>query len=266
MTWVLDEQRGMLRDSAQSFFTERAPVAHLRALRDSRDATGYSPALWRALGAQGYSATLVPEAHGGLGLGVAEAGLIAEQIGHTLAPSPFVSTAVLSAWLLKTAGTAAQQSAWLPRIASADTVLALAVDEGSRHRPSVLATTAARDGGGWRLDGQKAFVVDGHVADGWIVAARADGGTALLLVPKGTGGVEVERTLMVDAHNAARLRFDGARVGCASTARASAPMRRSARSRTARRCWSAHSTSAARSPPASCSAWPTKCSSAPWNT
>lgn len=213
MSWILDEQRRMLRDSAQNFLAERAPVSQLRALRDTRDAHGHSPALWRAFGEQGYSAALVPEAYGGLALGVAEAGLIAEQIGHTLASSPFFSTAVLAAWLLKTAGSAAQQQHWLPRIATAETIVALAVDEQPRHRPSALAVSAARDSAGWRLDGDKLLVLDGHVADAWIVAARADGGTALLLVPQGTAGVDVERTVMVDAHNAARLRFDGAHVG-----------------------------------------------------
>jgi acyl-CoA dehydrogenase len=213
MTWILDEQRRMLRDSAQAFLQERAPVAHLRKLRDTDDGHGYSPALWRGFGEQGYSAVLVPEALGGLGLGVADAGLIAEQIGHTLTPTPFLSTAVLSAWLLKTGGSPDQQKAWLPRIAAADAVIALAADEQSRHRPALLNTTAAREGGGWRIDGQKLFVVDGHAADALIVAARADGGTALLLVPKGSPGLRVERTVMVDAHNAARARFDGVRVG-----------------------------------------------------
>jgi alkylation response protein AidB-like acyl-CoA dehydrogenase len=213
MSWILDEQRRMLRDSAQNFLAERAPVAQLRALRDRHDALGHDPALWRAFGAQGYSATLVPEAHGGLGLGVAEAGLIAEQIGHTLAASPFFSTAVLAAWLLKTAGSVDQQQRWLPRIAAADAIVALAVDEQSRHKPALLATSAARDSAGWRLDGDKRFVVDGHIADAWVVAARADAGTALLLVPKGTAGVSVERTVMADAHNAARLRFNGVHVG-----------------------------------------------------
>ena len=165
MTWVLDEQQRMLRDSAQSFLSERAPVAHLRALRDADDAAGYSAALWHGFGEQGYSATLVPEALGGLGLGVSDAALIAEQIGHTLAPTPFFSTAVLVAWLLKVAGAPEQQKAWLPRIAAADVVMALAVDEQSRHRPAALATTAAREGGGWRIDGQKLLVLDGHVAD-----------------------------------------------------------------------------------------------------
>jgi acyl-CoA dehydrogenase len=212
MTWILDEQRRMLRDTAQSFLTERAPVAHLRQLRDTADAQGYAPALWCAFAEQGYSAVLVPEAHGGLGLGVAEAGLIAEQIGHTLAPTPFFSTAVLAGWLLKTAGSDVQQKEWLPRIAAAETIVALAVDEKPRHRPAAIETKAVFEGGQWRIDGKKLLVVDGHVAQALVVAARTDGGIALLLVPAGSPGMDVARTAMVDAHNAARVAFEGVRV------------------------------------------------------
>jgi acyl-CoA dehydrogenase len=212
MTWILDEERRMLRDSAQSFLTDRAPIKHLRQLRDNADGKGYSPALWSAFAEQGYSAILVPEDHGGLGLGVVEAGLIAEQIGHTLAPTPFFSTAVLAAWLLAKAGSAAQRAAWLARIAEADTVMALAVDERSRHRCTAIQTTAVRDADGWKIDGRKLLVVDGHVAQAFIVAARTEGGVVLLLVPAGAPGLQVERTIMVDAHNAARLTFEGVRV------------------------------------------------------
>jgi acyl-CoA dehydrogenase len=212
MTWILDEQRRMLRDSAQSFLGERAPVAHLRQLRDSADPLGYSPALWTAFAEQGYSAVLVPEAYGGLGLGLAEAGLIAEQIGHTLAPTPWFSTAVLAAWLLKNAGSTAQRESWLTPISEARTVVALAVDEQSRHRPSALATTAVRRGDEWVIDGRKLLVVDGHVAQALIVAAQTPSGVALLIVPAGTPGLSVERTIMVDAHNAARITLSGVRV------------------------------------------------------
>jgi acyl-CoA dehydrogenase len=213
MTWILNEERRMLRDSAQSFLGERAPVSHLRKLRDSTDPQGYSPELWRAFAEQGYSAVLVPEAHGGMGLGVAEAGLIAEQIGHTLAPTPFLSSAVLSAWLLKTAGTARQQETWLPRIAEAKGIVALAVDERSRHRPSQLDTQAVREGNTWRIDGSKLLVLDGHVAQALIVAARSADGVVLLLVPFDAQGLTIERTVMVDAHNAARVTLKGVKVG-----------------------------------------------------
>ena len=210
---LTDEQR-MLRDSVQAFLGARAPIAHLRRLRDTADPQGYSRELWREFGAQGLSATLVPEADGGLGLGVLEAGLIAEQLGHTLTPSPFLSTAVLAGWAISQAGSQAQRARLLPAIAAADTVVALAVDEHGKHRPSAIATTATRDGTGFRLDGSKLFVLDGHVADTLIVAARSGADAlTLFLVDAGVAGVEIERTVMVDAHNAARVRFDGARVG-----------------------------------------------------
>ena len=213
MSWTLDEQRRLLRDSAQAYVSEQLPVSQLRAFRDRADARGYSPAAWRGFGEQGYAATLVPEAHGGLGLGACEAGLVAEQIGHTLAATPFLSTAVLGAALLARGGTPAQQAHWLPRIASADAVLALALDEGPKHRPERLSTRATRVDGGWRVDGEKALVVDGHVAQALVVAAQADDGVALLLVPAGTAGLTVERTVMVDAHNAARVRLQAVTLG-----------------------------------------------------
>ena len=193
MALVLNEEQGMLRDS--------------------RDAAGFDRPLWRAFAEQGYSAILVPEAHGGLGLGAVEAGIIGEALGRTLTPSPFLSTAVLAARALARSGSAAQQAQLLPAIAAAETVIAFAVDETSKHRPDAIAATAARDGSGWRLDGAKTFVLDGHVAERFIVAARtAEGGLTLLLVDAQAPGVQIERTLMVDAHNAARLRFDGVRI------------------------------------------------------
>ncbi|MGP1676658.1 MAG: acyl-CoA dehydrogenase family protein [Burkholderiales bacterium] len=214
MALVLNEEQGMLRDSVKAFLSERAPVAHLRKLRDSRDADGFDRKLWLQFAEQGYSAVLVPEAHGGLGLGAMEAGIIAEALGRTLTPTPFLSTAVLAARAIARSGSEAQQAELLPAIAAAETVIAFAVDETSKHRPGAIAAKAARDGSGWRLDGAKTFVLDGHVAERYIVAARtAEGGLALLLVDPRAAGMQIERTLMVDAHNAARLRFDGVRIG-----------------------------------------------------
>ncbi len=214
MALVLNEEQGMLRDSVRAFLSERAPVAHLRKLRDSRDVDGFDRALWKQFADQGYSAVLVPEAHGGLGLGAVEAGIIGEALGRMLTPTPFLSTAVLAARALARSGSPAQQAEFLPAIAAAETVIAFAVDETSKHRPDAIAAKAARDGSGWRLDGAKTFVLDGHVAERYIVAARAaQGGLALLLVDPRAAGVQIERTLMVDAHNAARLRFDGVRIG-----------------------------------------------------
>jgi len=217
MALVLNEEQGMLRDSVHAFLSERAPLTQLRKLRDGRDAAGFDRQLWRQFAEQGYSATLVPEAHGGLGLGVVEAGIIGEALGRTLAPSPFLSTAVLAARALARTGSQAQQERLLPAIAAAETVIALAVDEASKHNPAAIATMAARDGSGFLLDGAKTFVVDGHVADQLIVAARtAERGLTLFLVDPAAKGVHIERTLMADAHNAARVRLEGVRAEAAA--------------------------------------------------
>jgi alkylation response protein AidB-like acyl-CoA dehydrogenase len=214
MALVLNEEQGMLRDSVNAFLGEHAPVAQLRGLRDSRDAAGFDRRLWRQFAEQGYSATLVPEAYGGLGLGAVEAGIIGEALGRTLAPSPFLSTAVLAARALARSGSEAQKTELLPAIAAAKVVIALAIDETSKHRPAAIATTAQRDGSGYRLDGLKTFVLDAHVADHLIVAARSsERGLTLFLVDPRAEGVHIERTLMVDAHNAARVRLAGVRVG-----------------------------------------------------
>src|SRR5690606_31485637 len=101
---------------------------------------------------------------GGMELGNVEAGIVMEAIGHTLAPTPMLSSSVLATVALREAGTEAQQAQWLPRIASGDAIVALAVDEASRHRPDHLDTRVRQERDYLRLDGDKLAVIDGHVA------------------------------------------------------------------------------------------------------
>ncbi|WP_295244791.1 acyl-CoA dehydrogenase [uncultured Brevundimonas sp.] len=204
MPLILTEEQTMLQDAADGFLNEQAPIAHLRKLRDERDADGVSRDLWRAFGEMGFAGVIIPEALGGMGLGAVEAGVIAESLGRTLTPSPYLGSSILSAKVLIDGGSQAQQ-AWLPRIAAGEAILALAVDEGAKHAPSRITTRAERAGNGFKLNGAKAFVLDGHVADALIVVATAEEGVTLFLVDPATAGVEIERTVMVDAHNAARI-------------------------------------------------------------
>jgi alkylation response protein AidB-like acyl-CoA dehydrogenase len=218
MALVLNEEQSMLRDSARGLISDKAPVSHLRQLRDAKDATGFSRDLWRAFAEMGFSGLLVPEDFGGSGLGCVEAGVVMEEIGRTLMPSPFLGTAVLAASALSRGGSAAQKSEYLPKISDGSLLAALAVDEGTKHRPLMTRMQAVRSGNGFKLSGDKAFVVDGHTADLFIVAARTAGaagerdGLTLFLVDPKTKGVETERTAMVDAHNAARILFDNVEV------------------------------------------------------
>jgi len=213
MALVLTEEQSMLRDSARGLISDKAPVSHMRQLRDAKDATGFSRELWKSFAEMGFAGLLVPEEFGGSALGCVEAGVVMEEIGRTLMPSPFLSTAVLAASALSRGGSAAQKAEHLPKISSGELIAALAVDEGAKHRPLQTALKAVRSGNGFRLSGSKALVVDGHVAGLLIVAARTAGaagesnGITLFLVDPKSKGIATERTIMVDSHNAARIEF-----------------------------------------------------------
>src|SRR4030081_3962814 len=218
MALVLNEEQSMLRDSARGLISDKAPASHLWRRRDAKDARGFSRDLWRAFAEMGFSGLLVPEDFGGGGLGCVEAGVVMEEIGRTLMPSPFLGTAVLAASALSRGGSAAQKSEHLPKIAQGTLLAALAIDEGTKHRPMMTKMQAVRSGNGFKLSGAKAFVVDGHTADLLIVAARTAGaagerdGLTLFLVDPKSNGIETERTAMVDSHNAARIVFDNVEV------------------------------------------------------
>src|SRR4051794_38274500 len=222
MALVLSEEQSMLRDSARGLISDKAPVSHLRKLRDDKDATGFSRDLWKTFAEMGFSGLLVTESFGGSGLGCVEAGVVMEEIGRSLMPSPFLSTAVLAASALSRGGTAAQKSEHLPKISAGTLLAAFAVDEGAKHRPLRTKMQAVRSGNGFRLNGAKAFVVDGHTADLLIVAARSAGaagereGLTLFLVDPKSKGIDTERTAMVDSHNAARIIFDNVEVNADS--------------------------------------------------
>jgi alkylation response protein AidB-like acyl-CoA dehydrogenase len=222
MALVLTEEQSMLRDSARGLISDKAPVSHLRQLRDGKDTTGFSRDLWKAFAGMGFSGLLVPETFGGSGLGCVEAGIVMEEIGRTLMPSPFLATAVLAASALSRGGSDAQKAQHLPKISDGSLLAALAIDEGAKHRPLHTSLQAVRSGNGFKLKGEKAFVVDGHTADLLIVAARSAGaagesnGLTLFLVDPKAKGVAVERTAMVDAHNAARIVFDNAELNADS--------------------------------------------------
>ncbi|MFQ3458800.1 MULTISPECIES: acyl-CoA dehydrogenase family protein [Bradyrhizobium] len=222
MALVLTEEQSMLRDSARGLISDKAPVAHLRSLRDAKDATGFSRDLWKTFAEMGFSGLLVPDQFGGSGLGCVEAGIVMEEIGRTLMPSPFLATSVLAASALSRGGSEAQKAQHLPKIADGSLLAALAIDEGAKHRPLQTKLQATRSGNGFKLSGDKAFVVDGHTADLLIVAARTAGsagdknGLTLFLVDPKAKGLAVERTAMVDSHNAARIVFDNVEVNADS--------------------------------------------------
>lgn len=210
MPLYLTDDQAMLRDSAREFMVGEGSIAkQYRKYRDMNCKDGFGHALWRQFGEMGFTGILVDEADGGLGLGHVEAGIVLEEIGRNLTPSPFLITAVALVEALK--GTA-PRTRWLPGILAGETVGALAVDEGSRHRPESIAMRAERSGNGFRLSGRKQFVVQGASADVFVVAARADEGITLFAVEKEAKGLGVEGVRLADSSIGARLEFDAVDV------------------------------------------------------
>ncbi len=219
MALTLDADTALIRDTAFDFFAKRSPVSALRKLRDDKDALGFSLPLWRQMVELGWAGFLVPEAHGGSDFGCLGLGQVLEAAGRTLAASPLVATALIGASALALAGSAAQKAAHLPALAKGERLVALALEEGPHHAPYRVATAARRAGTGFRLEGEKRLVLDGHVADLLIVAARSSGtadergGITLFLVPADAAGVARTRSVMVDSRNAALVRLDGVELG-----------------------------------------------------
>jgi acyl-CoA dehydrogenase len=218
MALVLNDDQKMIRDSADGFFRTEAPVAQHRALRDAADATGFDRGTWGKMAEMGFAGVLVPEDHGGAGFGHVAAGLIMEALGRNLSAAPMLSTAILGTTALVAGGSPDQQAKYLPLIAQGQRLFALAADEAARHAPAFIETTATPSGNGFKLNGSKGFVLDGHVADTLIVAARTGGETAdkdgitLFLVDAKTPGVTTTRRSMIDSRNAARISLDDVQV------------------------------------------------------
>jgi alkylation response protein AidB-like acyl-CoA dehydrogenase len=215
MALVVNEEQVMLRDAARAFLAGRAPVSHLRQLRDSGSADGFSRELWAEMAEMGWPAILVPEEYGGLAYGYAGLGLVLEETGRTLTPSPLLGTALTAVAAFNFAGSEAQCSATLPGIASGARIVSLACDEPGRHDPrydfghdpAQAATTATATADGFRLNGRKTAVIDGQAADTFVVSAATGDGLSLFVVPAGAGGVTVERCAVLDTHAAAAVIF-----------------------------------------------------------
>lgn len=218
MALVLNEDQILLRDSARTFITDKSPVTAFRKIRDTGVADGFDRDLWKEMAALGWAGIVIPEEYGGVGFGFAGLGTILEEAGRTLLASPLLSTAVIGASAVMLGGSAAQKKEILPAIAAGERILALALEEGPRHAPYAIAAKAEKTADGYTLTGKKTFVLDGHVADQLIVAARTSGksgdrnGITLFVVDRKAAGVNVTRTLMADSRNAANVEFSGVKV------------------------------------------------------
>jgi alkylation response protein AidB-like acyl-CoA dehydrogenase len=196
MNFAFTEEQEALRETARSFLTEHSgSEAVRRAMASER---GHDAQVWKRIGAElGWPAVIVPEQHGGLGLGFVELAALLEVMGEFLLCAPFFSSVCLGANALLVAGSADQQAEHLPAIAEGRSLATLAHTEpdGNPDTAGIAAMARREPGGDFRLSGTKSFVLDGHCADLLVVAARREGshgdvGVSLFAVPAATAGLE----------------------------------------------------------------------------
>jgi len=218
MPMILNEEQTMLKDTAKEFCASNAPISQLRKLRDSESKDGFDRDTWTKMVELGWAGIPFPEEYGGLAFGYKGLGVVTEETGRTLAASPLFATVWTGATAINLGGSDAQKSDLLPKVAAGECLLALAVEEGTRHAPYTIGTKATEAGGGYTITGKKTFVLDGHVADKLVVVARTSGkkkdrdGLTLFLVDRTAPGVKVTRTKMVDSRNAANIQLKDVQV------------------------------------------------------
>ena len=171
MALLFNEEQQYLKDTAKEFVQKNAPINHFRELRDSENETGYSKDLWKQMAELGWAGILISEEYGGSDFGMMGLGGVLEETGRCLVPSPLFATALLGASLIEIGGSSAQKEDLLTKIAKGNLTTAFALEEGPRHSPNKISTTATKKGGKFVLNGKKTFVLDGHSADLIIVAA-----------------------------------------------------------------------------------------------
>ncbi len=183
MNFDFSPDQKALRDQARKFLSEQASSTRVRRILDTE--TPYDAELWRGMAEMGWTGTAIPESYGGAGFGYLELCVLAEELGRSVAPAPFSSTIYLAAEALLLAGSEAQKRRWLPAIAAGEAIGCLALAEGPQAPTPESLTTRAEHG---VLNGTKAPVVDGDVADFAVVAARDGRAVSLFLADlRGTG-------------------------------------------------------------------------------
>jgi alkylation response protein AidB-like acyl-CoA dehydrogenase len=206
-----DEQR-LLRESADRFVSETYTADQRKKI--ASEPLGFSADLWKQFAELGWLALPIAEAHGGLGGGAVEIGILMEAFGRGLVSEPYLSTVVIGASLIAACGTEAQKQALLPKVADGSLYLAFAHSERqARFDLADVRATATKTPDGWRLDGRKTAVLDGNAAGQIIVSARvSDGKHCMFLVPRGTRGLALRDFPRLGGGRACNLELNGVQL------------------------------------------------------
>jgi alkylation response protein AidB-like acyl-CoA dehydrogenase len=215
MDFDLNKPQQLLQQSAREFLARECPAERVRALMETE--TAFDSQLWEAMADQGWTGLIAPEEFGGLGLGIVELAVVAEEMGRACLPGPFISTTWAAA-LITRAGSEGQKAQYLEAISTGKMKATVALlEESADWNPEAVMLKAESDGKNYRLTGRKEFVSDADVADLIIVVARAGDDLALLPVERKAAGLKITATPGIDAtRKLYSIEFEGVNVPMAS--------------------------------------------------
>lgn len=188
MNFTLSDDHLVLREAARAFLDKEVNLAPL-LVPNAPAAAADQAGLWRKITELGWPGLVIPEAYGGLGLDYVDLVMVIGEMGRTLAPAPMFGT-LAGAWTVLAAGSEAQKVGILGAVAGGQTLALAIADTVGAYEPGPGEVKARAEGGGWRLSGERGFVVDAVSADRIVVAAEADGARRWFVVDRGAPGLE----------------------------------------------------------------------------
>ena len=214
MNFDFSDDQKLLRDQARKFLQDKCDRSVVRTILENDDQK-YSKNLWKKISEMGWTGTAIPEEYGGLGLGMLELCVIAEELGRSLAPTPFSSSIYLFAEFIKSYGSEDQKKKYLPKIASGDFIGTFGLSEtNGTPRPNNIKANVSDN----KLNGEKTPVNDGEIADIIIVAANSDNNSnhnslSLYIVEKDNPGLSISSLETIDpSRPACSLSFSNTNV------------------------------------------------------
>ncbi len=215
MYFALSEEQEMLKKSARDFLSAECPKSLVRQI-EACDA-GYSPELWKKMAALGWMGLPLPEKFGGAGLNLLDLAVLFEEFGRAAVPGPMFCTVALGALPIMDWGTEEQKNALLPKVASGEFILSMALSEPEVNEdPRFITTQVTSHGDNLVIDGTKLFVPYAHIADYLLLVARTKGapgddkGITIVIVDRKTNGIKLTPLYTMAADRQFEMKFEKA--------------------------------------------------------
>jgi len=208
-----NEIQEMIRNDARRFLKDKCPKSYVRQMEN--DERGFAPELWKEMAELGWMGLVLPEKYGGQEMTFMELAMLLEEMGRACLPGPYFSTVILGSLPILEAGTEEQRQEFLPKIASGEILMTLALTEPSgRYDPAGVEVKASADGDNYVIEGTKLFVLDAHVADDIICVARTQDnadksqGISLFIVDVKSPGVSCRLLKSIASDRQCEVVFD----------------------------------------------------------